>query len=290
MNIIEKNYSLNGDLKTRSKTTRIILHHAAASNCSADDVDRWHKNNSWTCIGYHFFVRKDGSIYRGRKESAVGAHAENNNSDSIGICAEGNFENETMSEAQKNALIELVGYLKGKYGISKVQRHKDVNATACPGKNYPFDEIINLSNNNNNNNNNKDIFNDGKINCIYDIQEWLKNTYGFNIAQDNIYGEDTHKKLVMAYQTELNNQFGAGLVVDGVFGNNTYNACINIRKGAEGNITKLIQMMLFIKNYNINIDGIFGNATANVLKQFQSDNGLSSDGICGKNTFQILFK
>lgn len=143
MNIIEKTYSLNGDLKERTKTNKIILHHAAETNCSADDVDRWHKNNGWTCIGYHFFVRKDGSIYRGRKESTVGAHAGNNNSDSIGICAEGNFENETMPEAQKNALIELVGYLKGKYGISKIQKHKDVNATACPGKNYPFDEIVN---------------------------------------------------------------------------------------------------------------------------------------------------
>lgn len=143
MNIIEKTYKLNGDLKTRSKTTRIILHHAAATNCTVEDVDRWHKNNGWTCIGYHFFVNKKGQVYRGRKENTVGAHAGNNNTDSIGICAEGNFENETMGAAQKEALKELVAYLKNKYGISKVQKHKDVNATACPGKNYPFDEIAN---------------------------------------------------------------------------------------------------------------------------------------------------
>lgn len=141
MNIIEKTYTLNGDLKTRSKTNRIILHHAAATNCTVEDIDRWHKGNGWTCIGYHFFVNKKGEVYRGRKENTVGAHAGNNNSDSIGICAEGNFENETMGTAQKEALKELVAYLKNKYGISKVQKHKDVNATACPGKNYPFDEI-----------------------------------------------------------------------------------------------------------------------------------------------------
>lgn len=143
MNIIEKTYSLNGSLQTRSKTTRIILHHAAATNCTADDIDRWHKGNGWTCIGYHFFVNKKGELYRGRKENAVGAHAGNNNTDSIGICAEGNFENETMSGVQKEALKELVAYLKNKYGISKVQRHKDVNSTACPGRNYPFNEIAN---------------------------------------------------------------------------------------------------------------------------------------------------
>lgn len=92
-----------------------------------------------------FFVRKDGSIYRGRREEAVGAHAYGSNTDSIGICAEGNFENETMGDVQKQALKELVAYLKNKYGITKVQRHRDVNATACPGKNYPFEEIANAT-------------------------------------------------------------------------------------------------------------------------------------------------
>lgn len=141
MKIIEKTYKLNGDLRARSKTTRIILHHAAATNCTVEQIDSWHKGNGWTCIGYHFFVNKKGEVYRGRPENTVGAHASDNNSDSIGVCAEGNFENETMPNVQKEALKELVAYLKNKYGISKVQKHKDVNATACPGKNYPFDEI-----------------------------------------------------------------------------------------------------------------------------------------------------
>ena len=110
------------------------------------------------------------------------------------------------------------------------------------------------------------------------------------MALDNIYGTDTHKKMVMALQTELNNQYNARLAVDGIFGTNTYNACINVRQGAEGNITKLIQMMLFIKGYNISIDRIFGNETARALGQFQNDKGLSVDKICGKNTFKKLFE
>lgn len=143
MQIIEKVYKLVGTLKKRFRTNRIILHHAAAINCTADQIDSWHKARGWSCIGYHFFVRKDGTIYRGRPEDTIGAHASNNNSDSIGICAEGNFEIETMPEAQKQALKELVSYLKEKYNISNVQRHKDVGQTDCPGKNYPFDEIVN---------------------------------------------------------------------------------------------------------------------------------------------------
>lgn len=142
MNIIEKTYTLNGTLTKRTKTDTIYLHHAVY-NGPVEDIDRMHKNNGWTCIGYHFYVRKDGSIYRGRREDSIGAHAYGYNSTSIGICAEGNFETDIMGEAQKQAIIELVNYLKDKYGITKVLRHKDVNKTACPGRNYPYEEIIN---------------------------------------------------------------------------------------------------------------------------------------------------
>lgn len=128
------------------------------------------------------------------------------------------------------------------------------------------------------------------INCIYDIQNWLKTYYGFNLALDNIYGTDTHKKLVMALQTELNVQYNKGLSIDGIFGNNTYNACVNVRQGAKGNITKLIQCLLFIKGYLLEIDGIFGTDTAKQVGQFQNDNNLTSDCIVGKNTFNRLFK
>lgn len=141
MKINEVTYKWNGALTKRRSTTRIILHHAAARKCTAQQIHSWHLANGWAGIGYHFFVRKDGSVYRGRPETVVGAHAGNNNYDSIGICFEGNFMTETMGGAQRKAGQELVQYLKDKYGISKVQRHSDVNATGCPGTRFPFKEI-----------------------------------------------------------------------------------------------------------------------------------------------------
>ena len=140
MNIIETNLSF-GSLSNRSKTTRIILHHAAAKTCSAEDIHRWHLGNGWSGAGYHFLVRKDGKVYRLRPEKAVGAHASGSNSDSLGICFEGDFTSEKMSTTQKNAGKDLIAYLKKKYGISKVQKHSDVCSTDCPGKNFPFSEI-----------------------------------------------------------------------------------------------------------------------------------------------------
>ena len=52
----------------------------------------------------------------------------------------------------------------------------------------------------------------------------------------------------------------------------------------------LIQMALFIKGYNINMDKKFENKTLMIVGQFQNDNGLTSDGIVGKNTFKKLFE
>ena len=141
MKINEVDYKWNGSLTKRAATTRIILHHAAAKTCTAQQIHSWHLANGWVGIGYHFFVRKDGSVYRGRPETVVGAHAGNNNYDSIGVCFEGSFDREEMPAAQKQAGMELVAYLKQKYGISTVQRHSDVNATGCPGGHFPFKEI-----------------------------------------------------------------------------------------------------------------------------------------------------
>lgn len=138
MRIVEATYKWNGALTERRSTSRIILHHAAARTCTAQQVHSWHLANGWAGIGYHFFVRKDGSVYRGRPENVVGAHAGGNNYDSIGVCFEGNFMDEMMGDVQRKAGQELVQYLKDKYGITKVQKHCDVNATGCPGTHFPF--------------------------------------------------------------------------------------------------------------------------------------------------------
>ena len=194
---------------------------------------------------------------------------------------------EDMPAEQIKAGQELVAYLKNKYNITTVQAHRDVCATSCPGNKFPFDEIANFEPSN-------EIIPQPQENVpkgnVAEIQATLNDRYGLNIAVDNIYGNETRKALVKGLQTELNKQYHRGLAVDGIFGTNTYNSCINIRKGAEGNITWLIQSMLICKLFNINADGIFGPATESAVREFQKRNGLSQDGIVGKNTFNKLFK
>jgi N-acetyl-anhydromuramyl-L-alanine amidase AmpD len=141
ININTANLKFRSILKKRKATNLIVLHHAEASVCTVDRIHSWHLDNGWAGIGYHFLVRKDGSIYQGRPIDTEGAHCLGFNEASIGICAEGNFETETMSEAQKNAIIDLLKHIEGIYPACTIVGHREKNATSCPGKNYPLEEI-----------------------------------------------------------------------------------------------------------------------------------------------------
>lgn len=144
MNIIETKWKWNSGLSSRVSTKYIALHHAAAVTCTAAQVDQWHKDNGWSGIGYHYFVRKDGSVYRGRPEWSMGAHVHGMNNCSIGICAEGNYDIErTMPDAQYNAILELIADIHERYPNAKVVGHRDIGSSDCPGQYYPLEDLKN---------------------------------------------------------------------------------------------------------------------------------------------------
>jgi len=139
--VVEEKYKWAGDLTQRTKTNYIVLHHVEATNCTPQDVHQWHLARGWAGIGYNYLVGKDGTVYRGRPQNIVGAHCQNYNSQSVGISAIGNYETEQMPAAQWEAIVALVNELKGVYPGVKVVGHKELNATACPGRNYPLEQI-----------------------------------------------------------------------------------------------------------------------------------------------------
>lgn len=142
MTVIEEVYKWNGAPVNRSATTHLILHHAAATGVSTQTIHSWHLANGWRGIAYHYYIRKDGSIYRGRPENSAGGHTTNWNWCSIGICFEGNFETESMPEAQLISGQMLIGDIISRYPGICVGKHSQYQATACPGKNFPFGEML----------------------------------------------------------------------------------------------------------------------------------------------------
>lgn len=144
MEIIETNLEFNSNHSAMKEVEGILLHNSGVSVLqSIEVIHNYHKNKGWAGIGYHYYVRKDGTKYKGRPENMAGAHCPGVNSTSIGICAEGNFNEETMSEVQKQAIIELVKDIKSRYDIKWIKGHREILATSCPGANFPLEEIKN---------------------------------------------------------------------------------------------------------------------------------------------------
>jgi N-acetyl-anhydromuramyl-L-alanine amidase AmpD len=143
MQIVETNLQFNGSLNKRKSTKRAIIHHSASPDVPASTIHGWHLGQKWAGIGYHFVIRANGAIERGRPEWAIGAHAgPAGNGDSIGIVLTGNFETGKPTAAQMDSLVWLLKeYLFPRYGAKPVIGHKDVMATACPGRNFPWDEL-----------------------------------------------------------------------------------------------------------------------------------------------------
>lgn len=124
---------------------------------------------------------------------------------------------------------------------------------------------------------------------IAEFQRWLRATYKYDCDDDNLFGPKTKKFAVMALQSELNSQFGKGLAVDGSFGPKTKAACVSVKQGARGNITRILQGMLYCKGYDPKgFDGAFGPNCAKAVKSFQTSNGLTPDAVAGRNTFGKL--
>lgn len=98
-------------------------------------------------------------------------------------------------------------------------------------------------------------------------------------------GDDWVRRL----QQECNNQGFSKQNVDGIAGPATLAGCPTLKKGASGNITKLLQEKLVKLGYSTNgVDGIFGSGTYSAVREFQKTRGLSIDGIVGQNTWRKL--
>lgn len=143
-------------LSRRTRTDRIIVHNSGTPNdedLGAREINAVHmRENDWAAIGYHFVIRKDGTVERGRPIWSVGAHAQGHNGDSIGVCVSGNFQIASPTPVQIEELAMLIANLCADYAIpmdrQHILGHREVNATNCPGEILyeMMDEVVGKAN------------------------------------------------------------------------------------------------------------------------------------------------
>jgi N-acetylmuramoyl-L-alanine amidase len=125
------------------KTTDFIVVHCAATKPSMDigvrEIDRWHRARGWLMVGYHFVIKRDGTVEIGRKLNQSGAHAKGYNDKSIGICLVGGVTEDDASVPENNftpeqfdALHVLVENTLLAFPDAKVIGHNEISSKACP--------------------------------------------------------------------------------------------------------------------------------------------------------------
>jgi len=130
----------------RIKTDTIVIHCTqtpADMDFGVDKVTTWHKNRGFDTIGYHYLIKRDGTLEAGRDEDLVGAHAVQVNGTSIGVALVGGgnvdmgWENNFLPE-QFDTLKQIISRLKEDYDITKIIGHYQVDdKKKCPSFDVP---------------------------------------------------------------------------------------------------------------------------------------------------------
>ncbi len=128
--------------KSRRNIREIIIHCSATPegrNYTVEDIRRWHRQQGWSDIGYHYVIYRDGTIHEGRHVDIAGAHCVNHNAHSIGICyiggvaSDGKTPKDTRTLTQRAALLSLLNELRQLYPNAKIYGHRNFDPRkACP--------------------------------------------------------------------------------------------------------------------------------------------------------------
>jgi N-acetylmuramoyl-L-alanine amidase len=129
-------------MKIRNKTDFIIIHCAATKpsmDIGVKEIDQWHRRRGWLGCGYHYVIRRDGTIEVGRNWNEVGAHVRKFNNTSIGICLIGGMEEDTdeadvnYTPSQMDTLDVLTTTLTRMFPTASVVGHCDLDShKTCP--------------------------------------------------------------------------------------------------------------------------------------------------------------
>lgn len=118
------------------KINYIIIHCSATPEnrpFSCADLEAAHLSRGFLGIGYHYYIRRDGTVYNTRSLARPGAHAIGYNANSIGICYEGGLSAidgkpaDTRTPEQRRSLCLLVHQLCRIYPDSCVCGHRDLS-------------------------------------------------------------------------------------------------------------------------------------------------------------------
>ena len=121
----------------------LIIHCSATRedrDYTPEQLKHDHLQRGFIDVGYHFYIRKDGSVTQHRRLNEVGAHCRPFNRCSIGVCYEGGLDangkpKDTRTLKQRATLIGLLLDLHRKFPNAVIRGHNEMPGAvpkACP--------------------------------------------------------------------------------------------------------------------------------------------------------------
>lgn len=118
------------------KEVKYLVVHCSATPASRDigaaEIRTMHRRQGWRDIGYHYVIRRDGRVEKGRPDNEPGAHVQGYNSVSLGICMVGGVKPDmtaecNFTEAQFASLTKLLAELHTAHPNARVCGHRDLS-------------------------------------------------------------------------------------------------------------------------------------------------------------------
>lgn len=272
--------------KRNTGNIKYLVYHYTGNDGDTDEGNGKHFHNHIVKASAHYFVDDDSvtqSVPDNYIAYSVGGRCQSNHHPLYKVCTNPNSISIEMCDCYKNGVVEITDktlenaielgkVLMKKYNISidRVIRHYDVNGKACPNCN--------------------NFLNDATWNAFKSRLNGVPVAVPKADTNTSAPHKSGYDEWVARLQSELNEQFDKGLKVDGLKGSKTLSACITVKRGAKGNITKLIQERLNSVGFSLSTDGKFGGGTERAVKVFQKNRGLKQDGIVGTNTWDWLLR
>jgi len=217
----------------RKKTDWIVIHCSATTpsmDIGRKEIDRWHREEGFKMIGYHFVIRRDGSIEKGRDLMEAGAHVNppaGINSTSVGICMVGGISEHNLPEnnytiSQWTTLDKLVSEMQTKFQGAQVVGHNELAKKAGAPRACPCFDVQEWLHNRKPSErplegSGRPVLKQGdKSTQVKDLQRLLT-AHGFTVVADGEFGPNTFKQ-VQAFQR------AEGLATDGIVGPKTWDA------------------------------------------------------------------
>jgi len=138
----------DGDIALSGLASEVIIHHTvtatlpetatvAQEQAQMRHIEQIGQDRFRQGISYNAIIFPSGRIYQGVSWNRRGAHTGGRNSTARGIAFAGNFDTQQPSARMLDAAARLVAHGRGRWWTqgATVRAHRDVSATACPGRN-----------------------------------------------------------------------------------------------------------------------------------------------------------